>query len=62
METLATAEHVMMRKLQPVFHDWEWEALLDNKEFRRRLAEIETADEAAELVDFGHRVLTGMGL
>src|SRR5687767_6131404 len=39
METLGTPEHVMMRKLQPVFHDWEWEALLDNREFRRRLAE-----------------------
>jgi hypothetical protein len=61
METLAMAEHVMMRKLQLLFYDWEWEVLLGHREFRQSLAETETVDDAADLVELGHRLLAKVG-
>jgi hypothetical protein len=50
-----------MRKLQPLFYDWEWEVLLGQHEFRRQLAEAETVDEASELVELGNRLLAQVG-
>ena len=55
------AEDIMMRKLQPLFHDWEWEVLIAQHEFRQQLAEVETAEEAAELVELGNRLLAQLG-
>ena len=57
METLPMAEDSMMRKLQPLFDDWEWEVLLDQHEFRTRLAEVQTVEQATELVELGNRLL-----
>jgi hypothetical protein len=61
METQTMAEDSMMRKLQPLFYDWEWEVLLGQHEFRRQLAEAETVEEASELVELGNRLLAQVG-
>lgn len=58
---VAIAEDVMMRKLQPLFYDWEWEVLLGDREFRQRLAETETVEQATELVELGYRLLARIG-